>query len=151
MGYDSVIVDLYIKNHDGYASLDDLCRALKQKFPPDESELRFDIEGGDIHVGCPYDGPGYHIEEELEALADFLDPAIIVSGTARLEDDKGTFYREIEEGKIVYACNSWLEAFSAKNINRLQDISEWILGYTPEQVDQLKEYAEKTFGGKNGR
>lgn len=148
MGFDFAVVDLYIENHDGYDSLCDLCRALKQQFPPSDSELRFNIEGGSINVSCPCDYPGYHIEEELEDLADFLGPSIIVSGTARLEDVEGTYYREIEGGKLVYAGSSWLEAFSAKNINRLQDISEWILGYTPEQVDQLKEYAEKTFGGK---
>lgn len=139
MGYTFGVVDLYIENHEGYDSLGDLCRALKQQFPPNESELRFNIEAGSICVSCPYDDPGYHIDEELEDLAAFLGPHIIVTGTAKLEDGGDIYYREIVAGQVICAHSEWIEKYSARFINKLENLAECLVEYTPEQFEQLQD------------
>ena len=139
MGYDFGTVNFYIQNHPGYSSLEELRDKLEEMFPTEDSDLKFEIEAGEIHISCPYDNPAYATDDALEEIASFLGPKTIVVGGARFEDGSDVYYREIVDGQVVCAHSEWLEKYSARFINRLEDLAEWLVEFTPEEFKQLQD------------
>lgn len=145
MGYDFAVVDFEIKCK-SEEEANDLRKQLEERFKG--YYLWF---GGTecVTVSCRFENPGYSITDEIEDLVDFIGSTHAIAGSARLEDGHDVTYISIVDGKVVYANNAWIEGLTANQINQLEDIADWVLQYTPEQSQQLKEYAEHTFGGKH--
>ena len=148
MGYDYGYMAFTI-DCDSDVKAFELRQKLESRFPSSSYYFAFDSVGGSVTISSPIDNPGYSVDDELEELADFLGPSVKINGFARFEDGCSSCYRTIIDGEVIYADNAWIDELSVPDINRLEELSQWILKYTPEQVERLKEIAENTFGGKD--